>query len=192
MKREIKKYFQYLCKVIEELDVEEIEKAMTAIEQAFYRNAVVYVFGNGGSAATASHLVCDFNKGMCENLETRFHVVCLNDNIPVITAIANDYSYDDIYYMQLKNRLKENDLVMALSGTGNSLNIIKAVEYAKSIDCPVIGITGFDGGKLYEMADYHLHVPIKDMQFAEDVHMIFDHMIMRVLGKRLNDGQEVR
>lgn len=185
MRQEVAQYFDNLKSVIASLKIEEIVLTMEAIEQAFYRNANIYIFGNGGSAAIASHFVCDFNKGMCENLEMKFRVICLNDNIPIITAIANDYSYEDIFYRQLVGKLLPSDLVIAISGSGNSKNIIKAVDYAKQISCKVLGITGFDGGELYQKSDYNLHVPVKDMQMTEDIHIIFDHMIMRVLGDKL-------
>lgn len=185
MRQEVGQYFENLKRVVDSLRLDEVVQAMEAIEQAYYRNANIYIFGNGGSAATASHFVCDFNKGMCEDITTKFRVICLNDNVPVMTAIANDYTYEDIFYRQLIDKLLPGDLVMAISGSGNSKNIIKAVDYAKHISCEVLGITGFDGGELYQKSDYHLHVPVKDMQMTEDIHMIFDHMIMRVLGEKI-------
>ena len=133
MKEEIKIYFDRLIDVINNLNIDEINVAMEAIKVAYEKEATIYVFGNGGSAATASHFVCDFNKGISENREKKFNLVCLSDNTPIITAIANDISYDDIFVFQMKNKLKEDDLVLAISGSGNSRNIIKAVEYAKEI-----------------------------------------------------------
>ena len=95
-------------------------------------------------------------------------------------AIANDMSYDDIFYYQLKDVIKKVDLIIAISGSGNSKNVIKACEYAQSMGAKVVGLTGYDGGKLKELADYAMHVPVDDMQIAEDLHMVFDHMMMRV------------
>ena len=108
-------------------------------------------------------------------------MICLSDNTPIITAIANDISYDDVFYFQLKNKLKPDDLIMAISGSGNSKNVIKAVEYAREVGTKVVGITGYSGGKLRGLADYKMHVNIDDMQITEDVHMAFDHMMYRVL-----------
>lgn len=181
LSNEIREYFYRLTTVIQELDIEEINRAVMAIRSAYERDATIYVFGNGGSAATASHFVCDFNKGISESLDRKFKLICLSDNIPVITAIANDSSYEDIFYAQLINRLKKNDLVIAISGSGNSKNVIKAVEYAKCRGTEVVGITGYSGGRLRELADYHMHVGVNDMQLTEDVHMAFDHMMYRVL-----------
>ena len=101
-------------------------------------------------------------------------------------AIANDISYDEIFRFQLENRLTANDLIVAISGSGNSQNVLNAVEYAKSIGTKVIGITGYSGGKLMEMSDYKMHVNIDDMQIVEDIHMMFDHMLLRVFEEVLN------
>lgn len=181
MKRDIKNYFDRLVDTVNKLDVDEITEAVEAIRAAYDREATIYVFGNGGSAATASHFVCDFNKGISEKRNRKFNLICLSDNTPIVTAIANDISYDEIFSFQLKNKLKADDLIMAISGSGNSKNVIKAVEYAKEIGTKVVGITGYSGGKLKELADYHMHVNIDDMQITEDVHMAFDHMMYRVL-----------
>ena len=185
MKEQIRTYFERLQAAIANLDVEEIEEAVEAIVAAYNREATIYIFGNGGSAATASHYVCDFNKGISEKRCKKFHMVCLSDNIPELTAIANDISYDEIYRFPLKNNLKANDLVIAISGSGNSKNVINAVEYAKEVGCKVLGITGYDGGRLRQMADYKMHVNVDDMQLTEDIHMAFDHMMYRVLNDTL-------
>ena len=181
MKEEIRSYFNRLTEAIDNLNIEEINTAVNTIKAAYEREATIYVFGNGGSAATASHFVCDFNKGICENLDKKFNLICLSDNTPIVTAIANDISYDDIFVFQMKNKLKADDLVLAISGSGNSKNVIKAVEYAKKIGTKVVGITGYSGGKLRELADFHMHVNVNDMQLTEDIHMAFDHMMYRVL-----------
>lgn len=181
MKNEIKAYFARELETIQKLDVDEIAAAVQAILDAYERGANIYVFGNGGSAATASHFVCDFNKGICEHLDKKFNLICLSDNTPMITAIANDISYEDIFYFQLVNKLRASDLIIAISGSGNSPNVIKAVEYAKQTGTPVVGLSGYSGGRLRQLADYHMHVDIDDMQITEDLHMMFDHMMYRVL-----------
>ena len=148
MKDNIKAYFKREQEVINNLDFEAITDAVYAIKEAYEREATIYVFGNGGSAATASHFVCDFNKGICEKLDKKFNLICLSDNTPIVTAIANDISYDDVFYFQLKNKLKPDDLILAISGSGNSKNVIKAVEYAKDVGTKIVGLTGYSGGKL--------------------------------------------
>lgn len=180
----IKDYLQREIKILNSLDTEKISEAVNAITAAGDRGATVWVMGNGGSAATASHFVCDFSKGVCHSpTGKRYDLRCLSDNTPIFTAIANDVSYDDVFYLQLKDILKSDDLVIAISGSGNSKNIIKAAEYAKKVGATLLGITGYDGGKLLPLSDYSLHVPVNDMQISEDVHMIFDHMIMKILSE---------
>ena len=177
----IKSYFDREIETIKKLDINAINEAVNAIWSAYEREATIYIFGNGGSAATASHFVCDFNKGISENKDKKFNLICLSDNIPTMTAIANDVSYDEVFRYQLLNKLKPTDLVIGISGSGNSKNVINAVEYAKEIGTPVIGITGYNGGKLKALADHHMDANIDDMQISEDIHMIFDHMMYLVL-----------
>ena len=180
----IKSYFDREIKVIKRLNIDDINAAVQAIWAAYEREATIYIFGNGGSAATASHYVCDFNKGISENKEKKFNFVCLNDNYPQMMAIANDISYDEVFRYPLVNKLKPTDLVIGISGSGNSKNVIRAVEYAKEIGAPVVGITGYHGGKLKELADYHMDVMEDDMQISEDLHMVFDHMMYFVLNQK--------
>lgn len=183
---DIKDYFQLEMETIQRLDVDAINLAMNAIADARDRGGVIYTMGNGGSAATASHFVCDFSKGASETLGgEKFHFRCLSDNVPIFSAIANDIGYEDVFLFQLEKILEPEDLVIAISGSGNSENIIRAVKYARSIGTAVIGVTGYSGGRLKELADYSMHVPLDDMQVTEDIHMMFDHMMLRVLGQRL-------
>ena len=189
---EINEYYEREKKAIDSLNREELNDAMNALLAAYERGATVYVFGNGGSSATASHMVCDFNKGTCYDLEKKFKFVCLNDNLPILMAIANDDSFENVFVYQLKDRLKKDDLILAISGSGNSHNVVKAVEYAKSIGTEVIAMTGYSGGKIRKMADHFLHVPVDDMQITEDLHMGSDHMIMQIFWKYLaaKNGKE--
>ena len=186
-KENIKKYYQILSDVLLKLDVEQINDAINAIVCAYEKNKTIYVFGNGGSSSTASHIVCDFNKGICSSLEKKFRVVCLSDNVPIMTAIANDISYDNVFEFPLIGRLNEGDVLLAISVSGNSKNVIKAVEYGKEHNAVVIGMTGYDGGRLFKLADYYLHAPVNDMMKSEDIHMTFDHMIMTILTEALSD-----
>jgi len=182
---DIKAYLDKDIDIIQKLNLEEMNDALNAIEAAWQRNANIYTMGNGGSAATASHMVCDFNKGISDGKSKKFRLQCLSDNTPTLMAIGNDIGYEDVFVHQLQGILNNNDLIIAVSGSGNSANVIKAVEYAKEVGCKVVGITGYNGGKLRRLADYYMHVPADDMQVAEDLHMIFDHMMMRVFCERL-------
>ena len=189
---EINAYYEREKKAIDSLDRKEINDTMNALMDAYERGATVYVMGNGGSSATASHMVCDFNKGTCYELDKKFKFVCLNDNIPILMAIANDDSFENVFVYQLKDRLKKEDVVLAISGSGNSHNVIKAVDYAKEVGATIIGVTGYSGGKLRQKADFFLHVPVDDMQITEDLHMGFDHLIMQIFWKYLaaKNGRE--
>lgn len=181
----IKEYLELEISVLRKLDINNINSVINAINEAYENEQKIYIFGNGGSAATASHFANDFNKGISEYVDKKFNFVCLNDNVPTVMAIANDLGYDQIFEFQLKGRLKENDLVIGISGSGNSLNVLKAIEYAKTQNAKTIGITGYSGGKLANIIDLHLNVPIHNMQVTEDVHMIFDHLIMSIFYKTI-------
>ncbi len=182
-RQQIDAYYERLKEAIDKIDRTEIEKAMIALKEARDDGHYIFIMGNGGSAATASHFAGDFNKGLSLNREKRFRFVCLNDNAATVLSLANDVSYEAIFVEQLKNFLSEGDVVMAISGSGNSKNVINAVIYAKEQGNTVIGLSGYDGGKLKELSDIRLHVPVDDMQIVEDLHMVFDHLMMSILYK---------
>jgi D-sedoheptulose 7-phosphate isomerase len=181
----IRAYLELEIGILRKLDADALHEAMTLIRRTFERKKKIYIFGNGGSAATASHFQNDFNKGLSEHTDAKFNFVCLSDNIATVMAIANDIGYDEIFRFQLRGRLEDGDIVMAISGSGNSPNVIHAVEFARSRRNSVIGLTGYCGGRLKELSDISLHVPIQSMQITEDVHMIFDHLMMSVFYKTL-------
>ena len=183
--KDIQDYIRIEREVLGKLDVAEISLALNVLCDALENERAVYVFGNGGSGSTASHFQGDFNKGVSEGLEKPFRFQCLNDNIPTILAVANDFDYSEIFVYQLRGKLHPGDVVMAISGSGNSKNVVKAAEYAKAQGARVIGLTGYDGGKLRALSDVSLHVPVNSMQVAEDVHLVFDHLMMAVLCERL-------
>ena len=182
---EIREYLDLEIKTLQSLDIDKIGEAMQLIRETYEKEGTIYIFGNGGSSATASHYQNAFNKGISEYVEKKFRFACLNDNMATVMAIANDIGFEEVFRFQLKNKLQPNDIVIAISGSGNSKNVLNAVEYAKSCENKIIGMTGFDGGKLASMSDISLHVPIHSMQVTEDVHMIFDHMIMGIFYKEL-------
>ncbi|MDU4478788.1 SIS domain-containing protein [Clostridium sp.] len=184
-RNDIKTYLENEIAVIKNLDIDAINDAMNAIMEAYEAKKKIYIFGNGGSSATASHYQNDFNKGISEYVETKFKFHCLNDNMATIMAIANDIGFEEVFRFQLTNNLEKGDLIIAISGSGNSKNVINAVEYAKEQGNKVIGLTGFKGGKLKELSDISLHAPINSMQITEDIHMIFDHLIMSIFYKTL-------
>lgn len=181
--KQIDEYYTRLKASIDKIDRDEIDKAMNALKKARDNKKFVYIMGNGGSASTASHFAGDFNKGLSLNREDRFRFVCLNDNAATVLSLANDVDYESVFVEQLKNFLSDGDVVMAISGSGNSENVVRAVEYAKQKGNTVIGLSGYDGGKLKELSDIRLHIPVDDMQIVEDLHMVFDHLMMSILYK---------
>ena len=180
-KAHIRDYIAREKEILDMLDVEAIDAALNKIVETFENEGTIYIFGNGGSASTASHFANDFNKGISEYTEKKFRFICLNDNVPTVLAIANDIGYEEVYRFQLRGKLDKNDLVIGISGSGNSMNVVNALDYAKENGVATIGITGYTGGKVRAMCDYSLHVPVANMQLTEDVHMIFDHMMMTIL-----------
>ena len=184
-RQEIQDYLKHEVTTLQQLDVEEINRALNLLREAFERESTVYIFGNGGSSATASHYQNDFNKGVSEHTEKKFNFLCLNDNVATLMAVANDIGFEEVFRFQLRGHLKPGDIVIAISGSGNSKNVLNAVEYAKECGNTVIGITGFGGGKLRELADVSLHAPVNSMQITEDIHMVFDHLMMSVFYKTM-------
>ena len=181
----IEDYLALETKVLAQLDRDAIEAALLLLEQCMEKESTIYIFGNGGSSATASHFQNDFNKGVSEHTEKKFRFCCLNDNVPTVMAVANDIGFEEIFRFQLRGKLKPEDIVVAISGSGNSPNVLNAVEYAKAQGCKVIGLTGYEGGRLRQMSDVSLHAPVKSMQVTEDIHMVFDHLMMSVFYKTM-------
>lgn len=179
--KDLKEYLELEIKVIESLDLEEINTVINVLEEARINGKRIFICGNGGSAATASHFTGDFNKGLNEVLEVKYNFECLSDNVAGMMAIANDYSYDEVFIHPLKNKMHKDDVFIGISGSGNSVNVVKAMEYANSIGGKTVAIVGYEGGKLKDMADCSIHVKINDMQIAEDIHMIMDHLMMHTL-----------
>lgn len=154
---------------------------MNVLENARVNGKRVFICGNGGSASTASHFECDFNKGISYDQEVKYDFECLSDNVPMMMAIANDVGYDEIFVTPLKNKLKTGDILIGISGSGNSENIVRAINYANEIGAITVGITGYCGGRVKELSKYNLHVDIDNMQIVEDIHLMLNHMMMFIL-----------
>ena len=181
----IKDYIALEKDTLDRLDVNAIDEAMNLIMRAYEGRHTIYIFGNGGSSATASHWQNDFNKGISEYVDNKFRFQCLNDNVATVMAIANDIGFEEVFRFQLRGKLEVGDIVVAISGSGNSKNVLNAVEYARECGNKVIGMTGYDGGRLKALSDVSLHVPVMSMQTTEDIHMVFDHLIMSIFYKTL-------
>jgi D-sedoheptulose 7-phosphate isomerase len=159
----------------------QIEKISQILIDARDSKRKVFLLGNGGSASTASHFICDLNKTSTMKDRNRIKAISLVDNMPIISAYGNDVSYDSIFSEQLKNLLEPRDVVIAISGSGNSKNVIEAVSYAKEKGAIIVGLTGFDGGKLKSKCDECLVIPSNSMYMIEDMHLMFNHIITSVI-----------
>jgi D-sedoheptulose 7-phosphate isomerase len=175
-------YLGYLAQVFARIDREAVALFVQALEQARTDGATVFFCGNGGSAATASHFQNDLTRWRTDPMK----VVSLTDNVAVITALANDYGYDRIFVMQLEPLLTEGDVVVAISASGNSPNVVQAIEFANERKAVTVGLTGFDGGRLGELCEIHVHVPSARGEYGpvEDAHMVLDHLVMSYLWEK--------
>lgn len=170
-------YKAELYKAIELIDSAKVDQAIEWFKEARDNNRHIFTCGNGGSAATASHFATDIVKGASFQRDKRFRIMALTDSLSTLTAYSNDVNYDCVFAEQLKNFAEPGDLVLAISGSGNSPNVLRAVEYANQAGCKTIAMTGRDGGKLGPMAHLNIQVPVPHMGRIEDAHMIVCHMI---------------
>ncbi len=179
-------YVDHLKKILDSFPHDDFERLIAVLLDAYQTGKCIFVMGNGGSALTASHWASDINKGCSLSHAKRFKVICLNDNVATLMAYANDLSYQDIFVEQLKNFFVPGDVVIAISGSGNSANVLKAVQYANQNGGITVGLCGYSGGKLYDMVELPILIPVRDMQKVEDLHMIITHMTMQRIRQVLN------
>jgi D-sedoheptulose 7-phosphate isomerase len=172
-----REYKSKLLNALDTIDLDRVGDAIQILQKARDNNRHIFVCGNGGSASTASHFVCDMVKGASFNRDSRFRIMALTDSMPTITAYSNDVSYDCVFAEQLKNFAQAGDVFIAISGSGNSRNVVCAMEYANQMGCETIALTGRDGGKLGPMAKLQIRVGEPHMGRIEDGHMIVCHMI---------------
>jgi D-sedoheptulose 7-phosphate isomerase len=181
MKFSVTSYIEKHNQVMNSLDVGELKTAIELIRERAFAGRKIAVCGNGGSALAASHYITDWNKMV--NLETGqcFNGVCLSDNMGLITAYANDLSYDDVFSEQVKNLMLPEDLLITVSGSGNSENVVRATEVANSLDITTLSICGYDGGKLRKISNQSVWIRSFDMQICEDAHVVFGHLVMKAI-----------
>jgi D-sedoheptulose 7-phosphate isomerase len=182
---EYAEYFDRLSETLHHIDTDVIEQLADMLLKARDKGNTIYIFGNGGSAATASHVTGDFIKGISYQMDKRFKVQCLNDNISGMMAISNDLNYEEIFIEQLRAFLKKGDIVIGISGSGNSVNVIKAMEYARSLGAHTVTFCGFTGGRIKDIANLVIYVPINDMEITEDIHIIIFHALKQSLIRKL-------
>ena len=172
-------YLSRLVGAINELDKRQVDNALQVISDAWERGSQIITCGNGGSAMTAQHFITDWAKMIPMSTGKSFLGRSLLDNMGILTAYANDVSYEDIFKCQLENILRPNDLLIAISGSGNSENIIRAVDYANNNGAITLGLCGYSGGKLKDKAQHKIWVNVHDMQICEDIHAMFGHIVMK-------------
>lgn len=183
-------YTEYLRKAVASVDSRRLDAVVDLLEQARSDDRMVFVIGNGGSAANASHFAQDLAKGTLTDpdAERRLRALSLTDNLPFFSALGNDEGYDRVFDQQLRTFAREGDILVAISGSGNSKNILRAAAWAAERGVVTVGVTGFDGGELRSIVDYSLHVPLDDMCTAESVHSILFHYIVLELRDRFAGG----
>ena len=181
-------YKKTVFSTLEHIDTNEVETLTDILAKAYHDERLVFVIGNGGSAANASHFAQDLAKGTRTSKEQplRLKALSLTDNTPFITAQGNDEGYDTIFEQQLRTFAKPGDILIAISGSGNSPNVIKAVEWANDNNLTTIGVTAFDGGKLKKLSKYCVHVGLNDMCTAESIHSVIFHYVILELREKLN------
>jgi D-sedoheptulose 7-phosphate isomerase len=179
----ISDYLNVLRRVLDELSIEAVEKVIELFETVYQNDGIIYICGNGGSAATAGHWVCDFAKGTVAPGRRRMRMISLSDNLATLTAYGNDVSYDQVFSEPVRTFVRPQDAVVLITASGNSPNILEAAKAARAIGAVTIGLIGFGGGKLINLVDHHVTVSCREYGPVEDLHMVLDHIISLYLRK---------
>ena len=186
-----KQYVGDLNQTLEYLPWPTIERVVELLHQARLDGKQVFVMGNGGSASTASHMACDLNKNTVAPDYPRFRVIALTDNMAIFSACANDFCYEDVFAEQLANFVRPGDVVLAISASGNSANVLKAIKLARAQKAITVGWSGYDGGKLAKLVDVPLVVPSDSIEQIEDIHLILQHMVTVALRRATAEGDAI-
>ena len=182
----VEEYLERLRHLVDTMPVERIEAVGDILFDAYRHGKQVFVVGNGGNAATASHMACDLGKSAIGPNLRRLRIMSLNDNVPLLTALANDAGYEHVFSGQLVNLIRPGDVLIVLSGSGRSPNILEAMRYARSQSATVIALLGFDGGEAVELADEYVLVPSDEYGLIEDMHMVLDHIVTGYFKRRVD------
>ncbi|MBV6451603.1 MAG: Phosphoheptose isomerase [Anaerolineales bacterium] len=186
----IKSYIETLTETVNQLPVGRIARVVDILQAARLSGRKIFIMGNGGSASTASHFVCDLAKNTRHPGLPHFRVIGLTDNMAIFSAYANDEGYENVFTTQLANLVEAGDIVIAISASGNSANVLKAVEEARNHAAVTIGFTGFDGGRLGSLVDVQVHVNSHIIEHVEDIHLALEHMIVKTLKDTANEDAE--
>jgi len=182
---DVNAYFANVVDTIANMPLTTIDRIVTALMQAYESSRMIYLFGNGGSAALASHFACDLGKGATNGSSKRFQVLAFTDNVPLMTAWANDARYEDIFAEQLINFVRPDDIAFAISGSGKSPNVLKALKVAREAGAFTIGLSGFQGGDMKNLCDLCLIIPSDNMQIIEDLHLSVTHAVFTALRAKI-------
>lgn len=188
----IRNYITTLQQTLERLPLSPINQVIEALHEARLKNRQVFIMGNGGSASTASHFVCDLSKNTRKNGWPHFRVIGLTDNMALFSAYANDEGYENVFAQQLASLLQPDDIVIGISTSGNSPNVLRAVELANAMNARTVGFTGFDGGQLASMVGLNVHVDSDCIEQVEDVHLMLEHLVCTVLRQRMTETEFVK
>jgi D-sedoheptulose 7-phosphate isomerase len=189
---DIRDYFATVQAVLDTVPFKAVDAVVAELMRAAESGKMVYIFGNGGSAATATHFACDLAKRTSVEGQPRFRVMSLTDNVSLMTALSNDISYDQVFAEQLEPLVRPGDVVIGISGSGNSRNVLNAISVANAAGATTVGFCGFGGGRLKEMVDLPVHIDHYDMAMVEDVHLMLEHAICEKLrALRLAAGESV-
>jgi D-sedoheptulose 7-phosphate isomerase len=183
----IRQYLHEFQNIIGQMPAEQIERVIHLLHKTWKQRKKIFILGNGGSASTASHMANDLAKATIVPGKPRVKAIALTDCVSLITAWANDSSYESIFKEQLENLLDEGDLVIGISASGNSANVLRAMEFAGQTGATTVGWTGLSGGKLRSMVDHCVQSPTDDVGMIEGAHMVIEHLIAKELLKRIKD-----
>lgn len=182
----VSNYITTLQQTIDQLPRETIVRVIDLLHTARLSGRQVFIMGNGGSASTATHFVCDLSKNTRHQAWPPFKAIGLSDNMAVFSAYANDEGYENVFSQQLANLVMPEDIVIAISASGNSKNILNGVLFAKSQNAVTIGLTGFNGGSLASLVDINLHVNSSVIEHVEDIHLMLEHIIVKSLREKVH------
>ena len=190
--RQCRPYFELLSKSIQALPFDDVDRVANLLVRAYEQECSIFLFGNGGSAALASHFACDLGKGTVNGSKKRFRVMALTDNVPLMTAWANDSKYEDIFAEQLANFARPGDIAFGISGSGNSPNVLRALRTAKSAGAITVGLAGFAGGKMRPLCDACVVIPCDNMQIIEDLHLCVAHSLFTCVRAKITETHSGR
>lgn len=189
--KQLQTYISTLQKTLDQLPVQLIAEVIDILQQARTQGNQVFIMGNGGSASTATHFVCDLAKNTRGEGFPHFRVIGLTDNMALFSAYANDEGYENVFAQQLANLIKPGDVVIGISASGNSKNVIHAMEEAQKYNATTIGFTGFDGGRLGQMVNINIHVKSDIIEHVEDIHLVLEHMIVKTIKDQVHAAENI-